>query len=165
MRMRKEKPNVIKANYRLQQKVGSGPIDENAVKHSQTVIETNQVDFMPVGMAILQKLEHGLRDASNPSVTLQELKETLTTPIMELKANATIFHYTLVGNLANIMLNFLENIQIIDRDAIEIVKAHHSSMFTILSQKISGDGGVAGKALIQELQQACDRYYNKKVAK
>lgn len=159
------KANVIKANYRLQQKVGAGPLDEKAVLECQKVIESNQVDFGPIGIAILDKLAAGLERANDPSVTMQQMKEILTAPIMELKANAAIFHYALIGNLANIMLSFLEAILVMDKDAIEIVKAHHKSLHMILVRGMKGDGGEGGKHLEQELRQACDRYYHKKFAK
>lgn len=163
--MSNKKANVIKANYRLQHKVGAGPLDERTVKASQQVIDTNDVDFGPVALEILQKLETALGRAQDPSITMQEVKSLLTAPVMELKANASIFHYTLIGNLANIMLSFLEAIVIMDKDAIEIVQAHHNTLHMIIIRKLSGDGGEAGKLLVTELQQACERYYHKKITK
>lgn len=162
---KEKKANVIKASLRLQQKVGSGPIDEKKVEASQKVIETNEVDFAPLGLAILEKLEAGLTKAGDPSISMQQMKALLTAPVMELKANAGIFHYSLIGNLANIMLNFLETIQVMDADAIEIVKAHHKSLHMIVVRKMKGDGGAGGSMLTAELQQACDRYYQKKISK
>lgn len=159
------KANIIKANYKLQQKIGMGPLDEKAVLECQKVIESNQVDFGPIGIAILDKLAAGLEKAKDPSVTMEQMKSILTAPVMELKANAAIFHYALIGNLANIMLSFLEAILVMDKDAIEIVKAHHKSLHMILVRGMKGDGGEAGKHLEQELRQACDRYYNKKFSK
>lgn len=156
---------IIKANYRLQHKVGAGPLDQNAVKASQNVIENNVVDFQPLGLALLKKLEDGIALASDPAVTMQQMKDVLTTPVMELKANAAIFHYTLITNLANIVLSFLEAIKIMDVDAINIVSAHSKTLHMIIVRQMSGDGGEAGKQLATELQQACDRYYHKRFAK
>ncbi len=163
--MGKDKANIIKADYTLQQKVGTGPIQESVIRSSQNVIDTNQVDFAPMALTILDKLEAGLKRAGDPSVTMEQMKSLLTVPVMELKANATIFHYELIGSLANIMLGFLETITTMDKDAFEIVKAHHTSLHMIVIRKMKGDGGAAGKMLIQELQQACDRYHHKKFSK
>lgn len=157
-----KKANIIKANYQLQHKVGAGPIDVKQVKDMQQVIDKNEVDFFPLGLAILDRLQEGLGRASDPSVTMTQMKEFLIKPVMELKANAAIFKYDLIGNLANIMLHFLETISVMDKDAIEIVKAHHTSLHMIIVRKMSGNGGEAGKHLTAELQKACDRYYQKK---
>jgi hypothetical protein len=81
---------------------------------------------------------------------------------MELKANATIFHYSLIGNLASIMLSFLESITKLDEDAISIVQAHHSTLQAIVQNKMKGDGGKNGKTFEKELKQVCARYYSKK---
>ena len=163
--MSEEKAKIIKANFKLQQKVGAGPLDLKTVITSQQVIDTNQVDFVPLGLDILKKLETALAQAKTGSTPIKEVKQMLTVPVMELKANATTFHYTLIGTLANIMLNFLEAIVILDKDAIDIVKAHHDTLHMIIVRKMKGNGGEAGSILSKELQQACDRYYHKKFGK
>ena len=160
-----KKVNIIKANFALQLKVGAGPLDERAVKDMQTVIDKNDVDFAPLGLSILEKLQDALDRADDLSVTMTQMKEMLIKPVMELKANATTFKYDLIGSLANIMLQFLETITVMDKDAIEIVQAHHNSLHMIIVRKISGNGGEAGKALTSELKNACDRYHHKKFSK
>lgn len=160
-----KKVNVIKASYDLQKKVGQGPIDDATIKFSQTLIDSNGVDFGPLALLILQRLKDALDQAGNAGVSFDDLKELFIKPVMELKANAAIFHYDLVGELAAIMLGFLENIKIMDSDAIEIVRAHHTSLHMIVTRKLTGDGGEAGKALVNELKHACDRYYLKKFGK
>ncbi len=68
----------------------------------------------------------------------------------------------MVGNLANIMLSFLESIDTLDEDALSIVSGHHDSLKLILSSKMTGDGGKDGPVMVTELKDACARYYKKK---
>jgi hypothetical protein len=157
-------PKIIKADHKLQVKVGTGPLDEQLVIASQKVIENNDVDFAPVGLAILKKLEAALESVEKNSVSAQQAKSMLTAPVMELKANAAIFHYHLIGSLANIMLSFLEAITTMDDDAVKIVRAHHDSLHMILVRRMAGDGGAAGKQLTAELQDACRRYHQRRTA-
>ena len=159
---KKNKANIIKANFELQKKVGKGPLDEAAIKFSQSMIDSNGVDFGPLALLILDRLKEALEQAKDPHRTFDDMKDIFTKPVMELKANAAIFHYDLVGSLAAIMLGFLEHIKIMDADVVEVVRVHHTSLHMIIVRKLSGDGGEAGKALVNELQQACDRYYHKK---
>lgn len=156
------KANIIKASYKLQHKVGAGPLDEEKVKESQKVIEENNVDFAPLALDILDRLNKAVQKAQTDNTNMSEIKAILTAPVMELKANAAIFKYALIGNMANIMLSFLETITQMDNDAVEIVKAHHNTLHMIVVKKMSGDGGAGGKMLLKELQQACDRYYQRK---
>lgn len=159
-----DKTKTYKANQALKQRVGSGPLNPILVERAQKALEDNDVDFTPLGLQFLGELEKNL-DQVGPKPDPDKLaaqKQLLTEPVMELKANATLFHYSLVGNLANIMLNFLESINELDKDALSIVRGHHDSLKAIITNKMKGDGGGNGKIMMSELSDACARYYNKK---
>ena len=159
-----KKPKTYQANMMLKQKIGSGPLDPKIVEQAQKEIDENKVDFTPLGKQFLDALNENLgkvsKDLGNGDVLAH--KQLLTQPVMELKANATIFHYSLIGNLANIMLSFLESIEEVDEDALSIVQAHHTTLQAIVMKKMTGDGGEHGKVFMTELKQACARYYSKK---
>ena len=157
-----KKPRVIKANYILQAKVGSGPLDEKVVKECQKVLDNNNVDFAPMAKQFLDKLENAIEKAKNGEVKFDEAVNLMTLPVMELKANAAIFKYDLIGNLANVMLSFLESVKELDKTVIEIVSAHHKTLHAIVANKMKGDGGQNGKKLEQELKDACKRYFQSK---
>lgn len=151
--------NIYKASKMLQQKVGAGPLDEEIVKKSQKVLDENDVDFTPMGLQFLAKLETALKQATDESIPMKDRKQALTAPVMELKANASIFKYNLIGTLANIMLSFLESTPTLDKDAITIVDAHHKTLHMIVVKKMTGDGGQHGEIFVRELKDACARYF------
>lgn len=155
------------ASIALQQKIGTGPLNPILVERAQRAIEENKIDFAPLGLQYLTELQEALTavESNIDPEKLDEQKRSLTEPVMELKANATIFHYSLVGNLANIMLNFLESITEIDNDALSIVRSHHDSLKAIISGKMKGDGGENGQIMMNELKDACNRYYKKRTKK
>ena len=157
-----KKPNVIKANYGLQAKVGKGPLDIRKVEACQRVIDNNEVDFAPMALEILDRLHIAIEVARSNKADVEQAVEAMTQPVMELKANAAIFRYNLIGNLANVMLSFLESVKALDKTVIEIVNAHHKTLTAIVTNKMQGDGGKHGKMLEQELKDACLRYYQKK---
>ncbi|NCQ88542.1 MAG: hypothetical protein GW749_06110 [Alphaproteobacteria bacterium] len=160
----RKKAKTYKASLMLQNKVGKGPLDQKIVEKAQNAIDNNEVDFTPLGLQFLEKLSENLNKVEKElgSTNLEEQKQLITRPVMELKANATIFHYSLIGNLANIMLSFLESINEIDKDALSIVRAHHTTLNAIILKKMKGDGGQNGEIFMSELKQACARYYSKK---
>lgn len=163
MATKKDNTQVYQANKILQQKIGTGPLDPAVVERAQRAIEENDVDFAPLGLQFLTELEEALNNVEknlNPD-KFDSQKQSLTRPVMELKANGTIFHYKLVGDLANIMLSFLESIKSLDKDALSIVRAHHDTLKGIISKGMKGDGGQEGKVFINELTDACERYYKK----
>ncbi|HOO80938.1 MAG TPA: hypothetical protein PK513_00350 [Alphaproteobacteria bacterium] len=157
------KPRIYKADTHLQNKVGTGPLDEKAIERCQNVMNNNDVDFAPLAMEFLEKLENAIKSAIARKKSKEESIQEMTNAVMQLKANASTFHYTLIGNMANIMLSFLEGIQEIDNDAIAIVNAHHQTLKAIVLKKMSGDGGAIGKQMEDELKAACKRYFAKRM--
>ncbi len=158
----KKQPRVIKANYMLQAKVGAGPLDEAIVERCQKVMDSNKVDFTPLAKEYLEELAKIIDQTKSRKLTRDEAVEKMTQPIMQLKANATTFKYTLIGNLANIMLSFLEAVKELDQDVIDIVVAHHKTLSAIVIKKMQGDGGENGKRMEKELKAACKRYFAKR---
>lgn len=160
----KKKARVIKANYVLQAKVGSGPLDAKVVDACQKVMDENDVDFAPLALEYLDKLGAATKKARIDSSNTKEILQEMAQPVMQLKANAAVFKYDLIGKLANVMLSFLESVRAIDKTVIEIVDAHHKTLSAIILKKMKGDGGAYGVQLEQELKDACIRYLQKKKA-
>lgn len=162
--MEPKKAKVIKASLELQQRVGSGPLDEKKVAECERIIQENNIDFGPMAAEFLGKLQQAIQYAKSPGADLVQAKQKMTQPVMELKANAAIFKYDLIGTLANVMLSFLEAVKAIDKTVVDIVEAHHKTLTIIVMKKMSGDGGQHGKLFEQELKDACKRYFTKKSA-
>lgn len=160
----KKQPRIIKANYVLQAKVGSGPLDNKVVEKCQKVIDNNDVDFAPLAKEFLDRLATAISRAHNDNANTSEIIQEMSQPVMQLKANAALFKYDLIGKLANVMLSFLESVKTIDKTVIEIVDAHHKTLSAIILKKMMGDGGSYGIQLEQELKDACVRYLQKKKA-
>lgn len=153
---------IIKADTSLQKKIGNGPLDERIVTRCQNVIDNNGVDFGPLAQEFLTKLRDAIATARKGSKTDKSAIQSMTEPVMQLKANAAVFRYTLIGNLANVMLGFLEAVNTVDDDVLEIISAHEKTLSVIIAKKMHGPGGVHGKLLEEELQNACKRYLSKK---
>ena len=145
----------------LQAKVGSGTIAGEMVEKMQQVIDETHVDFAPMAQKFLDQLEDALKkaQAGNGDSALQIAR--MVEPVMQIKGNAGMFGYELVGNLASTVLNFLESIETVDKTVLEIVEAHHKTLSLIVKSKMSGSGGAHGAQLQNELQEACKRYYTK----
>lgn len=154
---------VIEANKMLQAKAGRGKIREEQVEACKVALERGTADFQPVAMEFLNRLDIALQEAaSGDQKDLDAHRDKIFKPVFDLKANAKMFKYDLVTIMTNIMVNFLERVDVLDKDAVEIVNAHHKTLTLIVLKKMNGTGGEAGKALAKELQGACTRYFAKK---
>ena len=121
-------PHITKADKTLQMKVGSGPLDTERIKKCQDVIDDFDGDFPAEAEKFLKDLSEALSNLKSSQDYTAEALEALAVPVMQLKANGSTFGYTLISNLANIVLNFLESIANIDKDVVSIIEAHYSSL-------------------------------------
>lgn len=154
------KPKFFNPPNRLKQKVGDGGIAANTLKKGQDYLDANKIDFEPYAKDFLKALKTFVEKAEK-SPDNQELTDSMIKPIMELKANGSMFQYHLVSMIADVVLQFLETVQTLNKDVLEILKVHNKTLEIIIQNKIKGPCGKEGELLTQELYEACKRYYKK----
>ena len=163
-----KKPYRVKANHLLRAKVGySKGVDPKKVAKSQKVIENNQVDFVPMALGYLDEFDTAVTAARQASDQKPDNSDMLSliAPIMQLKANGKMFKFSLVSTLANIMLDFLEAVDEIDNDVLEIAAAHHRTLVHIIKHDLRSDDTPEAKEFITELRQACKRYFARQASR
>lgn len=153
---------IIKASRLLQAKVGTGAIDDKKIRKCQTLIDDVDIDFQEMACDLLNDLKKAVNQAHEQENDHDTLIDGMTGPIMQIKGQASMFGYELLGELASVTLNFLESIQEIDAHVLEIMNAQLQTIEVILKNGIKGHGGEQGELLRQELYEACERYFNKK---
>lgn len=148
----------------LKLKVGSGGLTENILNKAQALLEGNTIDFTPLAEMYLDAMMKGIEQARTPSPDLDRelMIGAILFPGMQLKANGGMFHYQLVTSIADRFIQFMEVIETIDSDALEIIIAFHTTIRAIILGKIKGDGGKRGEELMAALMEACQRYFEKK---
>ncbi|MFN3827199.1 MAG: hypothetical protein ACK4NR_06185 [Micavibrio sp.] len=150
---------TIEASRELQKKIGTGVVDEKKVAMAQAVIANNKVDFAPIAKPHLDLLGQAIRESAglkNPP-NEKEILESYMTPIMNIKANAATFNYSLISGLAGTVLMFLETVGKYDRKVVQIVDLLYKTILLVLARKMAGDGGYEGKALITAFQEVCQK--------
>ena len=155
---------VMKASRQLQAKVGTGTIDEKKISKSQRVMNNLAVDFAPLAQEYLTQLEAAcasadktLKDGGDTDAAVQQMIE----PLMQLKGNASMFDFELVGKLAAVVLEVMEAAKKLDRDVVDVMRVLCKMLQLIITNGMKGDGGQYGVQLEAELREACRRYYSK----
>lgn len=154
-------PNTLKA------KVGSGGLSDDILAKAQALLENNSVDFMPLAEMYLSSLMKGIDYARSHQeyADSEALISGMIYPSMQLKANGGMFHYPLVTKVADKLVQFLEVITQADEDALEIVMAFHTTIRAIVMGRVAGDGGRHGRELMDALESACLRYFDRRPQK
>ncbi len=159
----KRKAEFIRPPNTLKDKVGSGGLSDEILEKAQELLESNTVDFTPLGSLYLENLMQGIDKAKHagPAEDQEYIISTMLYPAMQLKANGGMFHYELITVMADKLIHFLEVIEEPDIEVVEIVLAFHTSMRAVLQGGIKGNGNKQGEGLMAALDAACYRYFDK----
>lgn len=159
----KTKPRFIKPPNRLKAKVGGGGIDEQLLDKAQHFIQEVEVDFRPTAEELLVQIKESIKeyDSAKSDEERQAIKEKIASAIMQIKANGGMFGYQLMGEIAALGLYFLDSIEGFNKDALQVIDVHSKALQIIVANKLKGNGGKEGFALVKELEKACYRYNQK----
>ncbi len=160
--MSSKKVKFINPPNQLKMKVGGGGIPQERLERAQIVMDDFDMDFRPIARKLAANLSKATEDAIKKIDQKQTFeKDEMVFPIMQLKANGGMFKYRLLTDVADICLQFMETVNDYNEEAIDIIKAHENAIQIIIKSDLKGDGGKAGYTLVQELHQACTRYFKK----
>ncbi|NCC22410.1 MAG: hypothetical protein EOM26_08100 [Alphaproteobacteria bacterium] len=151
----------IKPPNKIKQKVGGGGFEPDVAKKGQKAIDDTDVDFAPYAEKYLKDLAEVIADYEHGRISNEDTRERLAATVMQLKANGGMFSYSLISEIADTILLLLDNISDLNRDALDIVKAHQNSIQIIVATRLKGSGGREGSELVRELGNACTRFYTK----
>lgn len=152
---------IIKVRHTLREKVGFGGLDPLTLERAEEFIQNNYVDYNPYAREFLDALTLAIKDVKAKQQYGRSGIIQISRPVMALKASGAMFHYALISDICDIVLNFLEGLEKIDDDTIDILSVLRRSLIVIIDNRMTGDGGPTGKALSAEIYSACDRYMAK----
>lgn len=152
---------MMKASRILQSKAGPSPISKAHIESAQYVIDdiANHIDFMPLAHHYTDTIANALSTIENADT--EDNLFTLRASIMQMKANATMFGYAHLGEIATLMLSFAEHIKTVDQAALDVLKTHMTILSLVVSSAKQSSTSHDDHKIIQELSELCQRYYAK----
>ena len=155
-----QRAEMVVPPNQLKEKAGSGGFEKAVLVKAEEQIENNTVDFQPIAATLLSQMEKALSNARSGAAKGEAAVQAIMAPAMQLKAQGTMFHYPLVSEISDILVNFLETMTSIDKDILDIVTVHKTSIMVALSDQVKGDDGdKIGKKLCDALYDSCERYH------
>jgi hypothetical protein len=158
MHNRKQEPVIYKASYLLRSKVGCGPLDPEALRQCREVVNKNDFDFVPRAYELLGQFDDIIALTRQSSIDPITARREMVDITMQIKANGSMFGHPVATQLATIMLFFLETVERIDNDALEIAAVFTRAAGLVVSLG-TDKARTRGHALEHELKRACGRYF------
>ena len=154
---------IIIPDNKLKQKVGAGGIDPRLIKNAEQVITENKTDFMPIAESYFAMLDASVQKIAYKDIADDAAFEALFYPLVQLKAQGTMFKYPVISEISGMLINFLEVVESLDDDAVSIINAHKVTLRAILNNRIPASHETdKGNALVNALKDACLRYFQSK---
>ena len=159
----KDKAKIIKPSNRLSLKVGKGGLPKKILNQAEKIQNDFSFDFMPMAYSELVTFKTQLKELSSreDSSLSDAAKDALMTPIMMIKANAGMFHYDLLREVAEDILYTLDYIDSLNTDALDLIDLQVRILNHIIDHARPGKITPNGLELIKEIDSAIDRYRKK----
>jgi len=159
-RRKRQKAEFIRPPNLLKAKVGSGGLDDEILNRAQELLESNDVDFIPMAEIYMGAMAQGIEQARHATADQDKDKilSRIIYPAMQLKANGSMFRYPLVTAVAARLIDFCEKVYVLDKNVIEIIFACHTTIRAIILGNITGSGSERGQNLIDAIDEATRRY-------
>jgi len=152
---------IVMPENQLKNKLGRGGCVSERVERAQLFIDYNDIDFVPLARKMLVLLENGIEGAKGTDIDGEDAVFLMLYPAMQLNAQGAMFQFPLISKICDVLVNFLEVMEVFNQDAIDIVTAHHDAVQHILDNNIRENGSDLEKAMYDNLVAACNRYYKK----
>ena len=160
----KRQASIIKPPNILKAKVGFGGLSDQILERAQKLLEEQAKDFRPLAEIYLERMKSGIsfaRESEDKTTTDEDIIAQILFPCVQLKANGGMFHYPLVTRIADRFVQFMEVVERLDHETLDIAEAFYTTIKIVVNSEIRGDGGTQGEALVSELNNACMRYFDK----
>lgn len=157
-----EEVKFVTPPNKIRKKVGYGGLPEETFSKADMIFEEMANDYPSIVRNDLKTIAETASHLSKTGILTEQERTAIQNAAIHLKSSGSMFHYPIITEMANNLLNFIERVPEIKKEVIEIIIAYHKSMSLIIASKKTGDTGDYGKILMTELQSVTARYFKDK---
>ncbi len=150
---------------RLAGKVGGQPtgelpkLDVEVLNKVQEKIQEMSGDYSTWVVDEIRKLDEALHKVREPGANLRVLIARINRGAHEMRGQGGIFGYPLITEFSkSLFLTTNKNMQAISDNEYELLKAHIDAIKVVIAEKVEGDGGETGRALLAGIAAAIKKY-------
>lgn len=150
---------------RLAAKVGGQPtgeipkLDVEVLAKVQEKIGEMAGDYSTWIADEIRKIDEALKKLKEPGANLRTLMARINRGAHEMRGQGGIFGYPLITEFSkSLFLSTNKSVSAISDNEYELLKAHIDAIKVVISEKVEGDGGETGRALLAGIQAAIKKY-------
>ena len=150
-----QKPQIINPPNRLKSKVttgGPGAVDAQRLQRAEAVIEKMAADYLQWVEGDLAKLEKDLA-ALVPGAADEAQR------LDDIKGQGGSFGYHLMTEIGALMCRYIEKLDGLTAEEVELLNLCHKSMRAVITGRLTGDGGQAGRMVLDGLGKVAKKVH------
>ena len=149
------KPQIINPPNRLKSKVsmgGPGAVDPERLARAEAVIEKMTASYLDWVEADLKKLDAHLTSLKPGAADAAERIDLIYRTSHDIKGQGGSFGYQLMTEIGALMCRYIENMEgALTQEDIDLLTLCYKSMRAVITGRMAGDGGAAGRMVIDGL--------------
>ena len=147
---------------RLKEKAGGvagepGEMPMKLLEEAESKLERAALDFTELARGYLKQMSRHCQEAQKQEGSRAPQFQDINLLAHELRGQGGTFGYPLISTFGKMLYEITGGGCREDDTAIEIVKSHMDVMRAVIRDKVAGDGGEVGRALIESLKAAVDK--------
>lgn len=149
-------PNTLRSKVR---RGGPGAVDPAVLERAEKVIASMADSYLEWVQEDLKRLQ-GAYDqlvAAKDVAGRRQALEIVFQVAHDMKGQGGSFGYDLITAIGNELCRMIERIDEPGPAVVEAVKVHVDSIHLVIQDRITGDGGDQGRAMLVGIRQVCDR--------
>ncbi len=150
-------PNSLKEKAGGMGDAGPGELPTELLEEAEEQLERSALDFTEWALGYLAQLSDLCTKALMSPMARRKSFEEINLLAHELRGQGGTFGYPLISIFGKMLYECTGLNCKADDNAVEIVKAHIDAMRAVLRDKVAGDGGEVGRALLAGLKQAIEK--------
>ena len=136
---------------------GEGEMPTKLLQEAENKLERAALDFTEVALGYLKQMSNHCQEARKQQGSRSSQFQEINLLAHELRGQGGTFGYPLISTFGKMLYEITGGGCREDDNAIEIVKSHMDVMRAVIRDKVAGDGGEVGRALLQSLKAAVDK--------
>ncbi len=134
-------------------------IDVSILKKVEEQISSMAGDYSTWIGDEIKRLDHAVQELKSPDVNLRQVITTINRGSHEMRGQGGIFGYPLITEFSkSLFLTTNRHYNSLSENEYELIKAHVDAIKVVINEKVEGDGGDVGRALLTGLQAAIKKY-------
>ena len=148
-------PNTLKSKVKMG---GPGSIDMDMIEKAEKVLAGLSDNYLEWVQEDLQKITAAYNELKSGGGDQKKTLDTIFRISHDMKGQGGSFGYTLMTSIGNELCRMIEKLPApIGPAHIEAIGVHVDSMKLVIAQKMKGDAGQMGAAVLAGLQRVSDK--------